>query len=178
MRDRDNQRSRLYKAQHETAWIKEPSKYAKPLYANLIPIEGYNRTPYYVINEKPHAPSLEGCQQYYDNIIKRAWFSNRWINHYVIVTKGNGASALGRTIRLSYWGRKEWVLLHELAHTLTPRDKSAHGKEFAGILLFLVQQVMGKAEADKLREAFKKNKVKYNYSAVPPVRKQRKMCAV
>jgi putative metallohydrolase (TIGR04338 family) len=175
MRDRDNQRSRLYKAQHETAWTKEPSKYAKPLYDNLIPIEGHNRTPYYAINEKAHAPSLAGCQKYYDNIFKRAWFSNRWNNHYVRVIKGNGATALGRTIRLAYWGRKEWVLLHELAHTLTPRDKSAHGKEFAGILLFLVQQVMGKAEADKLREAFKKNKVKYNYSAVPTVGKKNKL---
>jgi len=177
MRDRDSQRSRLYKAQHETAWTKEPSRYAKPLYDSLIPIDRYNRSPNYVINGKPHAPTLEGCQKYYNNIFKRAWFKNRWNSHYVIVVKGTGATTLGRTIRLAYWGRKEWVLLHELAHTLTPWQAPAHGREFAGILLFLVQQVMGKAEADKLRKAFKKNKVKYNYSAVPAVRKKRKMCA-
>lgn len=168
MRGRDNQRQRLYNAQHRTCWTTEPSKYAKVLFEDMVTYYSF---------EKKQAPSLEACQSYYDAIIKRAWFQNRWKYHSVNVIRGNGATASGRTIRLAYWARKEWVLLHELAHTLTPSRYAAHGREFAGILLFLVQQVMGKAEADKLREQFKAHKVRYNYSCVPPVKKKMKMLA-
>ncbi len=119
MRDRDSQRSRLYKAQHETKWTTELSKYGAILSKDLVI--------YTTSGQKKQAPTLWACQSYYGMIIKRAWFSNRWAYHSVNVIKGPGASALGRTIRLNYWARKEWVLLHELAHTLTPRDKAAHG---------------------------------------------------
>lgn len=40
-------------------------------------------------------------------------------------------------ITLPRWARSRWVILHELAHRLTPRDE-AHGPRFVGVLMGLV----------------------------------------
>ena len=41
-------------------------------------------------------------------------------------------------ITLPRWARSRWVILHELAHRLTPRDE-AHGPRFVGVLIGLVR---------------------------------------
>lgn len=56
-------------------------------------------------------------------------------------------------ITLPRWARSRWVILHEMAHRLTPRDE-AHGPRFVGVLIGLVcrwleydvQQLMRMAE--------------------------------
>lgn len=40
-------------------------------------------------------------------------------------------------ITLPRWARSRWVILHELAHRLTPRDE-AHGPRFVGVLMGLL----------------------------------------
>jgi len=50
-------------------------------------------------------------------------------------------------------------MCHEIAHTLTPTD-AGHGPEFARVYLFLVERVIGKAEAKELREKFREHRVK------------------
>jgi len=146
MRDRDNQRTRLYKA--ESVIRKSQSdKYAKYL-------DG----------------SIPSCQEYVDAILKTAWFSRRWMVKHVNVKSGKGARGGIGGISLGKWARCEAVILHELAHNLVPRSSpyaAAHGPEFAGVFHYLVQQVMGKEEALKLKASFKENKVRMNRKAIP-----------
>ena len=146
MRDRDNQRRRLYTA--EIVIRKSQSdKFAKYL-------DG----------------SIPSCQEYVNAILKTAWFSRRWMVKYIPVTSGRGARGGINGMRLGKWARCEAVILHELAHALVPRtcpNASAHGPEFAGVFHYLVQQVMGRGEANKLKTSFKLNKVKMNRKAIP-----------
>lgn len=44
-------------------------------------------------------------------------------------------------ITLPRWARSRWVILHEMAHRLTPRDE-AHGPRFVGVLMGLVARWM------------------------------------
>jgi len=146
MRDRDNQRTRLYKA--ESVIRKSQSdKYAKYL-------DG----------------SIPSCQEYVNALLKTAWLSRRWMVKYVQVKSGKGARGGINGMSLGKWARCEAVILHELAHNLVPRScptASAHGPEFAGVFHYLVQQVMGKEEALKLKASFKENKVRMNRKAIP-----------
>lgn len=146
MRDRDNQRTRLYKA--ESVIRKSQSdKYAKYL-------DG----------------SIPSCQEYVNALLKTAWFSRRWMVKYVNVKSGKGARGGINGMSLGKWARCEAVILHELAHNLVPRScptASAHGPEFAGVFHYLVQQVMSKEEALKLKASFKENKVRMNRKAIP-----------
>ena len=146
MRDRDNQRTRLYTA--ESVIRKSQSdKYAKYL-------DG----------------SIPSCQEYVNALLKTAWFSRRWMVRHVNVKSGKGARGGISGISLGKWARCEAVILHELAHNLVPRtclDAAAHGPEFAGVFHYLVQQVMGKEEASKLKASFKENKVRMNRKAIP-----------
>jgi putative metallohydrolase (TIGR04338 family) len=146
MRDRDNQKARLYKA--ESVIRKSQSeKYAKYL-------DG----------------SIPSCQEYVNVILKTAWFSRRWMVKHVNVKSGKGARGGINGMSLGKWARCEAIILHELAHNLVPRscpNASAHGPEFAGVFHYLVQQVIGKEEALKLKASFKENKVRMNRKAIP-----------
>ena len=69
-------------------------------------------------------------------------------------------------ITLPCWSRNKLTLLHELAHICCGCDVqrgayvSAHGKEFAGIYLWLVQQTLGKSTEKALFAAMQQHKVK------------------
>ena len=76
------------------------------------------------------------------------------------------ADAYCATITLPRWSRNKLTLLHELAHICCWCDVrrgayiSAHGKEFAGIYLWLVQQTLGKSTEKELFAAMQQHKVK------------------
>jgi putative metallohydrolase (TIGR04338 family) len=59
------------------------------------------------------------------------------------------------TISLPRWSRNEWVVLHEMAHRLTPSDE-AHGPRFIGVLMGLAARHAGydvevlKSKADEM----------------------------
>jgi len=42
-----------------------------------------------------------------------------------------------------------------------------HGKNFAGIYLYLVTQILGVEAGKELRAAYKENRVKYSNAAIP-----------
>jgi len=65
------------------------------------------------------------------------------------------------------WARSEMVLLHEVAHCLTPWTFAAHCPEYAGVLLALVRRVMGPSPAQTLEDAFDRQRVRTNLAAVP-----------
>lgn len=79
---------------------------------------------------------------------------------------GASAGGGGTKINAGKWARTEQVLLHELAHILNDyaggwRDTSGHGREYARIYLTLVKYVLGTFWERRLRQAFRKHKVKY-----------------
>jgi len=151
---RDNQRSRHYAA--ENFLYEKKSQYAtKYKWLNL------NR-----------GSSIQDCQSYVDLVADEFWFRRRFGKRQIWVRPGrNGGKAFssGR-ITLGTWARNEAVVLHEMAHCLAPSNVK-HGPEFAGIFLFLVQNVFGKEVADELRVSYKANKVRYNNKAIPAINK-------
>ena len=117
-------------------------------------------------------PSVESTQDYVDNLVATAWFRRRWGRRVIEVTHSLGGSshAAGGTIAMSPGHRRsESVILHEIAHLLTPHPYAHHGPEFAAILLTLVQYQMGAEHARALRAAFAEHGVKYRtgMAAVP-----------
>ena len=55
------------------------------------------------------------------------------------------------------WAWRETVLLHELAHHIvgeTSADAAAHGSEFVGVFVALIEQQLGESAALILRAAF------------------------
>lgn len=148
-RQRDNQRAKLYKAEREAFKGKFPC-------------------------DELHDWSVEDCQRYVDKIQKSKWWKKR-CRFYPRIIVGDGRGhrravayhmTLSRNpgIALPLWSRKEWVILHELAHHLVyghhPNGSAAHGREFAKEFLALVRRWLGPEEAKALKAAFKANRVK------------------
>jgi putative metallohydrolase (TIGR04338 family) len=108
--------------------------------------------------------SIEGCQEYVDNLTKQRWFQSRWGQRRIEVRLKVYGSASGFTsghICLPPWARCERVILHEVAHTLTASRHAAHGPEFAAVFLTLVDNHMGRHIGTALRKSFAAKKVKY-----------------
>lgn len=60
--------------------------------------------------------------------------------------------------------RVKWIVLHELAHTISLRDNchiAAHGWEFSNTYLTLVRLVLGVEAHDLLKAQFKAHRVRY-----------------
>jgi hypothetical protein len=81
--------------------------------------------------------------------------------------KSNWSACAHGTFRviIPTWARKEWVILHELAHiavtrTYTDANAAPHGWQFASVYLRLVKHFLGKAAHDKLRDEFRSAKVR------------------
>lgn len=113
-------------------------------------------------------------QAWVDSVLDRRAIRSRWGVRQVRVelTHGRGAHAYGtHTIRASRAARNEYVLLHEIAHTLThQRGYAGHGPEFCGVLLFLVKTVMGREAHAALLAQMRARKVKRSNAAIPAVR--------
>lgn len=117
-------------------------------------------------------PSVEDAQEFINKVSGTAWFQKHFgrdaFKPYglgprftVHDSQGRGgASAMGRHIYVSTYYRNRIVLLHELAHCLTI-GKVAHGREYAAVYLKLVQHVMGKEVAARLKAAFKAEGVRF-----------------
>lgn len=127
---------------------------------------------------QPTHPAVKDVEVF----VKKVWSSKRVQNAWPIATgsftnlprvkDGRGcrkASAHGTwAISMPMWSRREWVILHELAHIITtrenfwPKDKVAsHGWEFCEIYLKLVLYIMGREAHDALKASFKKHNVKF-----------------
>lgn len=117
--------------------------------------------------------SVEECQGVIDDIVLSRWWERRYGPMFTPprVKAGQGARwATARhhehTIVLPLWARKQWVIVHELAHyavraPLSPyKDVASHGPEFAKEYLALVKRWIGADEAQKLKASFKEHRVK------------------
>lgn len=142
---RDNQRQRLYDAEDSAAL-----RHSGVHWQQTIP------------NDR--------LQGWVDRVMMNRAVQSRWGIRQITVelTKGGGRARYRSTIALGKSARNEWVTLHEIAHCLAWGEGADHGPEYAGVLLFLVRTIMGKAAGDQLRDAYKRYLVRYTMSAVPP----------
>lgn len=114
--------------------------------------------------------STNELQAYVNKVLDKRAIRSRWGIRNVRVDLGRSSGAsYGGHITLGVACRNEWVILHELAHELAPREVK-HGPNFVGIYIFLVDLVLGKVEGNRLRAAFKANRVRSSRKAIPAVR--------
>lgn len=125
--------------------------------------------------------SLEECQAYVDRVVGSASWKGQFeerrspfgVDTYARVTVKDGRGS-GAARCISYFEisvptdmRREWILLHELAHVATQRlygwnEVPWHGWEYATVYLGLVRRWLGADAHDRLRAAFRAGKVRYN----------------
>lgn len=75
------------------------------------------------------------------------------------------ASATGHhELKLPKWARSRWVMLHELAHRLTPAD-AGHGGRFVGVLIGLLARHVG-LDADRLMRLADEHGLKYHVRSI------------
>ena len=98
-----------------------------------------------------------------------------------VVMDGRGrrsAGGNGRMITMPKWSRRESIVLHELAHTITDRtygrEVAGHGWQYCSVYLRLVQEVMGWDAWCALRHAFRQRKVQYVDPATVVTRPRRR----
>ena len=139
-RPRDSQRARLYRAEGEVATGRR-------------------------------LPTVERMQSYVDDVVAADWFLARWEERRFEVRPGFGhrraTADEDGILQMPKWARTELVLLHEVAHCLTPRTVAAHGPEYAGVLLALARRAMSPGTAQSLEDAFARHGVRWTLSAVP-----------
>jgi len=142
-RPRDSQRARLYRAEGQ-------------------------------VDAGRRLPTVERMQAWVDGLAATDWFVARWGSRRFDVRPGFGhrratADANG-VLQMPKWARSELVLLHEVAHCLTPATCASHGPEYAGVLLTLARRAMSPGTAQLLEDAFARERVRWTLSAVPDVR--------
>lgn len=141
-RPRDSQRAKLYRAEDE-------------------------------VNPGRRLPTVDKLQAFVDDVAGSDWFLARWGPRTFEVRPGHGhrratADANG-VLQMPRWARAEVVVLHEMAHCLTPVAFAAHGPEYAGVLLALVRRAVSPGTAQHLEDAFARHRVRWTPAAVPAV---------
>lgn len=139
-RPRDSQRTRLYRAEDELS----PGR---------------------------RLPTVQVLQAYVDELATTEWFVTRWGRRSFEVRPGHGhrraTADRNGVLQLPRWSRTELVVLHEVAHCLTPERYAAHGPEYAGVFLSLVRRRLSPAAGQALEDAFGRHRVRWNTAAVP-----------
>ncbi len=139
-RPRDSQRARLYRAEEE-------------------------------VHAGRRLPTVAQLQAYVDGVAGSDWFLARWGVRPFEVRPGYGhrraTADVNGVLQLPRWARSEVVVLHEMAHCLTPVAFAAHGPEYAGVLLALVRRAVDPGRAQSLEDAFARHRVRWTLAAVP-----------
>lgn len=106
--------------------------------------------------------NIEEVREEFARWTRTAWFKARYKGTPIELRSGNGSS-YARWNEIKLWGGghlNRWVLAHELAHVLvSTRDRASHDKHFCGAYIAIVQQFIGKEDADKLRAEFVASKI-------------------
>jgi putative metallohydrolase (TIGR04338 family) len=138
---RDNQKSRLYKAENVLNEFSERLETVPEMADYLTKV--MNRAPIQArygayLEMRTEVRDGRGC--------RRALGSRHWI-------------------KMPKWARTQFIVLHEYAHALTIRKFGSlvadHGREYASVYLDLVRFGLGKEAHDALVASFKANRVRY-----------------
>jgi len=109
--------------------------------------------------------SLESVQSYVDALLALRWIRTRWATRAVVpvVVRQRARQSRAQYERLggvvavplhrggAAWALRELVVLHEVSHHLAPDDEPAHGSDFTGRMVELVESVIGLEAAFLLR---------------------------
>jgi len=153
---RDTQRAKVYKA--EGAAFDGYAEACKRL-ETVAEVEGYVK---YVFG-------LKRVQDAFPRAVPNA-LSGLGFGGYSLPTVGDGrgrrrAGGTVRGIVMPKWSRKKWVVLHELAHTVSMRifgfGIAGHGWEYCSTYLLLVRYTLGVEAHDLLKKSFKEHRVKF-----------------
>jgi putative metallohydrolase (TIGR04338 family) len=116
--------------------------------------------------------SLQAAEEFVGRITRSNWWRKRAqpYQFHITVKDGRGnrkASAGPASITLPRWARKEWVVLHELAHCLSwdecrRNGEGGHGRTFVRTYLALVDRFLGKDTGRVMREVFREHRVKWS----------------
>lgn len=106
--------------------------------------------------------TIEQCQDYVNEVCSTAYFKRRFGDFEVTAVYKMSGSALGARqsntrgkIWLPRWAFREWVILHELSHCLTPEASGGgHGRRWCRTYLDLVGFHLGRLWEKRLRESF------------------------
>lgn len=105
----------------------------------------------------------KGCRSYVRSVTTMGYYmrAGGWKRIRVRFAPGNATrsywSTRDREISLSRCGRRNWVILHEMAHALTERTHPGapwHGRTFRYHYCQLVDCWLGLGKGRELREAF------------------------
>lgn len=134
---RDNQRKRVYKSEH------------------VLPKDSFQ--------------NIDEARNYLYWLFRQDWFKRVYPKKrmpQVVETWGtyHSMNVLKGEMRLLPRPYR-WIVLHELAHWLTPMQ--AHGPKFVGAFLWLVKNAMGQGEYEKLKGSFREKRVVVNEIVEP-----------
>lgn len=121
-RPRDNQRSKVY------AWEKHATGHFtdRALFDTIAECDAWMAP---IWRKERGRLGLAGAAA--PRVERPAWGQRRALAHQ------------SHRITLPRWARNPWVMLHEMAHRLTPSDE-AHGARFVGVLIGLVSRHDGR----------------------------------
>lgn len=130
--------------------------------------------------------TIRECQLYANKVAGSAWFARQWPKAeralrrtggpWIVHGRNGGRAAYDAVydegtsawrwrISLGIWGRRDWIVLHELAHTITRLEYGSsvagHGWQWASIYLALVRHHLGAEAGSRLASAFKVERVRY-----------------
>lgn len=113
-----------------------------------------------------------------DAILNSKWLRERYPNTprkvtVEVVPQRRGASAWSYTIETGPKAMVEWILVHELAHIVHKHShpdgskQPGHGREYAEVYVRLVRRFLGADAYKRLREEFRRHKVKVGRRRAP-----------
>ena len=164
MSERDSQRSKVYAAE----------QFARTLFdraaehgSRAVDFFGTSLT----LPPEARFGSVDAVQRYVEQVVTMPALTERWSSpggltvrprrgvqaaHY---ENRDGAGVIAVPERSSRWALRELVVLHEIAHHLSPVEP-AHGAEFAATFCDLAELVMGPEAGHVLRVLYAKQGVR------------------
>jgi hypothetical protein len=147
MRSRDNQRSRVYRWERLAAKHIDGRDFYAPDFATLEECEAF-MAPIW----RGERGRLGLAKQRAPELSRNLWGQQR------------ATASSCHVIKLPKWARSRWVILHEMAHRLTPQDE-AHGPRFVGVLIGLVCRWLD-YDAERLMALADEEGVKYHVRSI------------
>ena len=164
---RDAQRSRVYDAEHLVHRLFDRSA----VYP-LIEVAGSR----IALPVERRFASIDSVQSYVDQVLALGWVRASWARAAVaVVVRGRAGDAQAHYERAGAvmavpahrgnrgnapWAMRELVVLHELSHHLADGPEVAHGPEFVGRMLTVVDGIIGPEAALLLRVTLLDNGVR------------------
>lgn len=183
MRARDNQRERVYSAEKSlVSWVPISNWISWERNESQVRLQERwkRRHPEHILSvasrpEPEQRPmTLAQVRKYVRVKVGSAWwrkeFSGRGIIIEVVDRRSDAHASchtrgyVTATLKFPKWSRWPVVILHELAHAVTPSGRAWHGSEFAVNFIKLVSHYIGVEEAKALKAAFRQNRVDYRRS--------------